>query len=334
MSTAVSIAESGAAARETAPGLEVLVPCYNHAPFIEQCLRSIFAQTLAPARLLVIDDGSSDGSPEIIERVLKDCPFPSELIARGNKGLCATLNEGLARTRGDYFAYLGSDDLWLPNRLELGVRRLDAEPEAVVSHSNFLILDADGRVTGDSSDWGDYRDGDVLGLLLRGRNIPQSSTVTYRRSALAGLSWNEQSRLEDYELFLRLAHRGPFAFIIEPLAGWRQHGENTSRNVRMMLSAMLEAQARVAPDIGVSAGELAESQGALRFRHSDYLLMHARRGEAARLAFANFRFAPSVGAALRQIARLAVPLTLLKARERRLAERHKHLAPASRAPGA
>ena len=107
------------------------MPSYNHAPFVAAALRSVFAQTLAPARLLVIDDGSRDGSPGIIEDALKDCPFPCELIARGNRGLCATLNEGLAKTDGAFFAYLGSDDLWLPGFLEARVRALEERPRAL-----------------------------------------------------------------------------------------------------------------------------------------------------------------------------------------------------------
>jgi glycosyltransferase involved in cell wall biosynthesis len=63
----------------------VVVPSYNHAPFVAAALRSVLAQTHAPARLLVIDDGSRDGSPRVIEDVLKDCPFPCELIARENR---------------------------------------------------------------------------------------------------------------------------------------------------------------------------------------------------------------------------------------------------------
>ena len=94
--------------------VSVVVPSYNHARFIESTLRSIIKQTFRPAELLVIDDGSSDESPTIIERTLGECPFPCEFVARDNRGLCATLNEGFERTHGDYFAYLGSDDLWLP----------------------------------------------------------------------------------------------------------------------------------------------------------------------------------------------------------------------------
>jgi alpha-1,3-rhamnosyltransferase len=93
------------------------VPSYNHAPFIEKCLTSIIGQTLQPAKLLVIDDGSKDDSPRIIERILNDCPFDAELIVRENRGLCRTLNEGFARSAGKYFAYVGSDDYWLPEFL-------------------------------------------------------------------------------------------------------------------------------------------------------------------------------------------------------------------------
>src|SRR5687768_1100451 len=102
----------------------VVVPSYNHAPFVEKCLRSIIGQTLRPAKLLVIDDGSTDGSPEIIERLLRDCPFESKLIARENRGLCATLNESLALSDGEFFAYLGSDDIWLPSFLKEQTRLL------------------------------------------------------------------------------------------------------------------------------------------------------------------------------------------------------------------
>src|SRR5438445_4853881 len=105
-------------ASSLAQSISVVVPSYNHARFVEKCLRSIMKQTLPPRELIVIDDGSTDDSPRVIEHTLKDCPFPCELIARSNRGLSATLNEGSKITHGHYFAYLGSDDLWLPLFLE------------------------------------------------------------------------------------------------------------------------------------------------------------------------------------------------------------------------
>jgi alpha-1,3-rhamnosyltransferase len=109
----------------------VLIPSFNHAPFIERTLRSVFSQTLQPKKLLVIDDGSKDNSAELIERVLKDCPFENEFIKRENRGLCATLNEGFAKTNGEFFAYIGSDDVWFPNFLEDQINLLNKRPDAV-----------------------------------------------------------------------------------------------------------------------------------------------------------------------------------------------------------
>lgn len=97
------------------PEIFTFVPSYNHAPFIEQCLTSIIKQTLQPRKLLVTDDGSKDDSPKIIEKILKKCPFDSELIVRENRGICPTLNEALDKSDGKYFAYLGSDDTWKKN---------------------------------------------------------------------------------------------------------------------------------------------------------------------------------------------------------------------------
>src|ERR1041385_5110829 len=70
------------APRKEAARVSVVVPSYNHAPFVAETLRSVFKQTRAPALLLVIDDGSRDGSPRVIEKTLNDCPFPCELVAR------------------------------------------------------------------------------------------------------------------------------------------------------------------------------------------------------------------------------------------------------------
>src|SRR2546421_404785 len=195
--------KANAARAATGDGVSVVVPSYNHAAFVERTLRSIFRQTLLPRLLLVIDDGSTDNSPAVIERVLKDCPFSSDLIVRANKGLSATLNQGL-ECAGDsrYFAYIGSDDVWLSGFLEARVGLLDARADAVLAYGNAYSIDADDRIIDCTTDWARYRDGDVRRMLLE-TLAPLSPSVVYRRSALDGHRWNEQSRLEDYEMYLR-----------------------------------------------------------------------------------------------------------------------------------
>lgn len=287
--------------------VEVCVPSFNHAPFVEVALRSIFSQTAPPARLLVIDDGSRDGSPAVIERVLGDCPFPCELIVRENRGLCATLNEGLAKTSGSLFAYLGSDDTWEPWRIETGLGVIRDRPEGVLSYANAWIIDAEGRRVGCTSDGERYLSGDMRLPLLAGSSVPKSPTVLYRRGPLERFGWNEGSRLEDFELYLKLSGVGPFAFSSRVVGAWRKHGRNVSADVSLMLERVLEAHDRVGPTLGVGPRALARTRAALRFRYASYHLDAGDRATALRQTIYGLPGAPGATAVLKRAVRLATP---------------------------
>ncbi len=297
--------------------VSVVVPSYNHAPFIETTLRSIFNQTLPASELLVIDDGSADGSPGIIEQVLKDCPLPCELIARANHGLCATLNEGLSRTHGEYFAYLGSDDLWLPEFLAARFSTLESRASAVLAYGHSFLIDEENHIIDCTLDWAQYVDGDAREMLLQQTIAPMSPTVMYRRTALERHGWNEQAKLEDYELYLRLTTEGDFAFDPRVLSAWRQHGHNTSRDFSWMIDARLAAQRRVADRLGLSAGELERLQRVSQFAGAEDLLRLGEKSKAFKLLRQNFAGAPSTAALLRPLARLCVPYSLIKWHKKR-----------------
>ena len=104
--------------------VSVVVPSYNHAAYVEQALESAFAQTYRHLELVVVDDGSSDGSPEIIRRKLESCPFPFQFVARANQGAHATLNEAIRLARGAYVNPLNSDDVFEPTRIADMVRQV------------------------------------------------------------------------------------------------------------------------------------------------------------------------------------------------------------------
>jgi alpha-1,3-rhamnosyltransferase len=305
------------------PTVSVVVPSHNHAPFIEKTLRSIFRQTLLPRELIVIDDGSEDDSPQIIERVLRDSPVAAcEFIARENRGLCATLNEGFARSggRSRYFAYLGSDDLWFPQFLEARVEVLEARERAVLAYGNAYSIDAADRIIDNTADWARYRDGSVRLMLLE-TLAPLSPTVVYRRAALGAQPWNEAAGLEDYELYLRLSAEGEFAFDERVLSAWRQHGYNTSRNLALMLREKLAAQQRVAAQLGLSAAEIAEFQTLARFRSAQEFMRRGEKLEALKLASRNMRGARTRGEAFKFVAGLLLPHRLLSWQRGRTRER-------------
>ncbi len=293
--------------------VSIVVPSYNHAQFVGMALRSIIKQTLQPAELLVIDDGSIDDSPRVIENTLKECSFPCELIVRTNRGLCTTLNEGLARTKGDYFAYLGSDDVWLPNFLSERVRLLQSRDGAVLGYGHAYLIDEQSQIVDCTAEWADYVDGDSRGMLLN-TIAPMSPTVLYRRAALEKERWNESAKLEDYDLYLRLSVLGDFAFDRGVLSAWRVHGRNTSLNQMFMLEEQLKAQRRAAATLGLSENELQRLQTVTRFNRAEDFLRLGDKRRAIRLLSTNLSGARSPRAIARMAARLIVPVSLIQKR--------------------
>lgn len=296
------------------------VPSYNHGPYIEKCLRSIFEQTHAPAKLLVIDDGSKDDSPRIIDRVLKDCPFDSELIVRENRGLCATLNEGLELSFGEYFAYIGSDDWWLPEFFEARVALMDDRPNAVIGYGHAFFVDDDGRIFDSTekyeNDWGAYPDGDAREMLLLGIS-PISSTIFYRRSVLESVRWNETSRLEDYEMYLELVNRGEFAFDPRILSVWRHHSYNTSKDLRMLHNEVIDAQERHFQGLNVSREELSRYQATITFRFARVFMQNGDKLAALRMGVKGWPAAKSGREIAKFAAQFLLPKPLLKAHQQR-----------------
>ncbi len=307
--------ETAQTIRGGTPAVSVVVPSYNHARFIEATLRSIMQQSLRPAELLVIDDGSSDESPRLIERALADCPFPCELLARNNRGLCATLNEGFERTRGDYFAYLGSDDLWLPDFLKARLGLLEARPAAVLAYGHAYFVDDENRIIDSTADWALYADGDAREMLLQ-TTAPMSPTVVYRRSALTKQRWNEKSKLEDYDLYLRLSAAGEFAFDPRILSAWRRHDLNVSWDQTLMLEEQLRSQREAALRFGLTDKQIEELQRTTRFNRAEDFLRVGQKSHALSLILHNLRGADSSRATARMFLRLLIPNSFMRGRAR------------------
>jgi alpha-1,3-rhamnosyltransferase len=295
--------------------VSVVVPSYNHAQFIGSTLRSIFKQTLPPAGLLVIDDGSSDDSPAIIERTLNECPFACEFVARDNRGLCATLNEGLERTHGDYFAYLGSDDLWLPDFLEARVGLLELRREAVLAYGHAYFVNEENHIVDSTADWAGYVDGDARAMLLE-TIAPMSPTVLYRRVVLERQGWNEASELEDYDLYLRLSAEGPFAFDPRILSAWRRHSANVSWDQTLMLEEQLQAQREAALRFGFTNQQVEELQQATRFKRAEDFLRVGQKSQALSLLMHNLRGVNSARGTARILLRLLIPNSFMRGRAR------------------
>ncbi len=290
------------------------VPSYNHAPFVEKCLKSIINQTFQPKKLLVIDDGSKDDSPKIIERVLKDCSFDTELIVRENRGLCATLNEGFANSSGEYFAYIGSDDIWLERFLEERVKILDENISAVLAYGNALFLDENDDIFESSAEWWNFPT-DAREMLRLGI-APISSTVFYRRKCLENHHWNENSRLEDYEFYIKLSDEGEFLFDKQVLSVWRHHGYNVSGDMNLMLAEVLAAQNRNKKKLDLTDANIEEIQRKLKFRYAGDFLQKGLKKDALKLARESWQSADSFAQILKFSVRMCLPMSVIKLRRK------------------
>ena len=122
----------------------VIIPLYNKAPYIRKALESVLAQTYTDYELIVVDDGSTDGSAEIVEAFLQDpafrlSPFASrlKLLKQPNQGVSAARNNGVAQSHGDYIAFLDADDWWEPTYLERMAQLITDYPDAGLYASNY-----------------------------------------------------------------------------------------------------------------------------------------------------------------------------------------------------
>lgn len=130
--------------REMPPVVSVLLACYNHEAYIEASVRSVMSQKGVPFELIVVDDGSSDKSPEILERLSQEFHF--KYVHRPNKGVVATMNELLSMANGKYFCSFSSDDIMPPDRLYRQVSYLLNHPRAVSCFGQVKAMSEDGLV--------------------------------------------------------------------------------------------------------------------------------------------------------------------------------------------
>ena len=216
------------------PTVSVLMSVYNSARYLSQALESIQRQTFRDFEFIIIDDGSTDASREIIERyAASDARI--RLSSRPNTGLTRALNEGLAQCRGQFVARMDGDDIALPTRFARQVEYLREHPDCVCVGSRVLYINPFGLPTSgsESSSTSDHATDhdDIDRRLLEGKggSLVHPATMMRREALLRIGGYREQfNNSEDLDLFLRLAEIGRLANLPEVLLHYRRHLESVS----------------------------------------------------------------------------------------------------------
>lgn len=224
--------------------VSVVVPTYNQAKLLIETVDSILAQSLAPAEIVILDDGSSDDTAEVVRRL----PSKVKYFYKPNGGICAARNAGAAFVGSKYIAFCDHDDLWRKDKLAKQMDLHHQAPHMEYSFTNFAIV-SDG-VWASASKFedapADFFDGcrslSTSGLicedslyekLLRFQPIWPSTILITKRLFQKLDGFNEafgRNPSEDLEFTLRCLQQGPVGIITEPVVGVRKHSTNFSRS--------------------------------------------------------------------------------------------------------
>ena len=202
------------------PLVTILIPSYNHSKYITQCIESIYSQTYKNFDLIVIDDGSTDGSIKILNTL--NLTYNFKLVIQENKGISFTLNRCIREyTNGQYFTFCASDDYWLPQKLELQVNFMENNyfypmcfGKAIYINENSNILDSGNSVEV-------FKSGYLFNDILLLKTHPPVNYL-FRREIFDEIGlYDDSLPAEDFDMNLRISYKYMIGFIDEPLFYYR-----------------------------------------------------------------------------------------------------------------
>lgn len=223
------------------PLVSVLLASYNHEKYVEAAVRSIMDQKGVAFELLVIDDGSSDSSPEILERLSKELAF--QYRHRPNKGLVPTLNELLSEARGKYFCTFASDDIMAPGRLSSQSAYLEAHPEKVACFGMIQLMDNSGNLanTPDMRYIRSIPEVTFEEFFLGKKELHGCSEMLRLKPFKELGGYDEGFPFEDFPLWLKLLKKyGSVPVLPNVCTYYRCHGDNMSSDGDLMYGTFLE----------------------------------------------------------------------------------------------
>jgi|SaaInl8_150m_RNA_FD_contig_111_5258_length_15109_multi_10_in_0_out_0_16 alpha-1,3-rhamnosyltransferase len=210
------------------PLVTVCIPVYNHEKYVEEAIKSILNQTYKNIELIVIDDGSKDNSLKVIQKLLEKNDFI--FIHRENKGLSATLNEGIKLSKGKYFCGCASDDIYIHYKLEKQVIFMEENPKYGMCYGKIIEFDNNNykikrEIINAKSGW-------IFEELFMFDFVMPAVTTMIKKDIYKDVGLYDTSLfIEDYDMWLRIANKYQIGFINNYLAYYRKHETNISNQI-------------------------------------------------------------------------------------------------------
>jgi glycosyltransferase involved in cell wall biosynthesis len=238
----------------------VIIPTHDRRSLLPRALDSLRAQTRPPDQIIVIDDGSHDGTAEMVRRAYPEVT----LIEQPQAGVSAARNRGIERSCGEWIALLDSDDAWLPDKLEVQLDALAATPSARICHTDEIWVRNGVRVN-------PRKKHAKHGGWIFGRCLPlccmSPSSIVLHRSVFERVGMFDESlpACEDYDLWLRITCRYPVLLVDRPLViKYGGHADQLSRTVWGLDRFRIRALDKILADEALSARQRAAVRTVLR----------------------------------------------------------------------
>ncbi|MTI22273.1 glycosyltransferase [Fulvivirga sp. RKSG066] len=226
------------------PLVTVICLCYNHENFIKECINSVVNQTYKNLQIIIVDDASTDGSKEVIKKLIEQFPDIEFLNLENNLGNCAAFNQGLNLAKGDYIVDLATDDVFLPSRIEKQVELFSTlNNDFGVVYSDAIFIDNESRQYNKHSKYlrkhgliDDFPTGDIYQKVISKYFISPPSLLVKREVFEELEGYDEQLAYEDFDFWIRSARNWKYAYLPEPLtlvrkvrdslsSGWYKKGD-------------------------------------------------------------------------------------------------------------
>jgi glycosyltransferase involved in cell wall biosynthesis len=205
------------------PTVSICIPTYNRKDYLKETLDSIFAQTYKDYEVVIVDDGSADGTAEMI----KNAGYAVRYYWQKNAGEAAARNRLVELAEGKFITFIDSDDLLMPDAVERMMNAVETEDEEVIVYGSYLRIDENGKIYGRSKQ--NLCSGQITKQLFQDILVHSCGSMFPKRAIEEAGGFDESLRVcSPYVLFLRLSLKYRFIALVEPMFKRRRHRDNLS----------------------------------------------------------------------------------------------------------
>lgn len=224
------------------PKVDVIIPAYNAARYLPTAIESVMAQTFEDWQIVVVDDGSTDNTAEVVAPFLERLGPKIKYIKQPNAGVSAARNTAIRNSSSELLAMLDADDVWVSNRLSESLGCFEGRPQVGLSYGFNTTIDLEGRIINTYDQRQENAEGRIAPYLYMRRVDLPCCTVTLRRKCIDEVGmFDETLRItEDRDLWLRIALRYEVALVPKVIAHYRTSPDSLTTNSERMLNAQVQ----------------------------------------------------------------------------------------------